>query len=162
VKATPLPCKTAQNPWVKKLNLMVGWMALFMPPFQRDVDNPAQVRVRRNSNPRNNPMNLSSTLPRKACSVFAVVAVLLVLSSRLMAAAPGGPTVTVNDQPVAVTVTGPVEVQGYVEVLNDALKTVFNKRVTGQMEPTHTRLSQISQSIQILINSTQHHPYFSS
>jgi hypothetical protein len=38
---------------------------------------------------------------------------------------PGGPTVTVN-QPVAVTVSGPVEVQGTVEVLNDALKTPFH------------------------------------
>jgi hypothetical protein len=85
-------------------------------------------------------MILPSSLPRKMCSVFAALTVLLVFSSRLTAAAPaaapGGPTVTLKE-PVAVTVTGPVEVQGYVEVLNDALKTAFNKRLIGQM-PANT------------------------
>ena len=41
-------------------------------------------------------------------------------------AAGGPPPVTINE-PVTVRVTGPVEVQGSVEVLNDALKTVFNR-----------------------------------
>jgi hypothetical protein len=45
---------------------------------------------------------------------------------------PGGPTVTVNE-PVAVTVAGPVEIQGSVEVLNDALKTVYNRTITGSV-----------------------------
>jgi hypothetical protein len=35
------------------------------------------------------------------------------------------------NEPVAVTVRGPVEVQGSVEVLTDALKTVFNKTISG-------------------------------
>lgn len=86
-------------------------------------------------------MILSSPLSKTACSAFAS---LLVVTSSVMAAVPGGPTVTVKD-PVAVTVTGPVSVQGSVgvtgpvsvqgsvEVLNDALKTAFNKRVSAQI-----------------------------
>ena len=57
-------------------------------------------------------MILSSLLPKKAGSAFASF---LVVTSSLMAATPGGPTVTVKD-PVAVTVTGPVDVQGSVGV----------------------------------------------
>jgi hypothetical protein len=88
----------------------------------------------------------SSPLAKTACSAFAS---LLVVTSSVMAAAPGGPTVTVKD-PVAVTVTGPVSVQGsvgvtgpvlvdgYVEVVNDSLKTVFNKRVTAQIQANFT------------------------
>lgn len=86
-------------------------------------------------------MILSSPLSKVACSAFVS---LLVVTSNVMAAAPGGPTVTVRE-PVAVTVTGPVSVQGSVgvngpvsvqgsvEVLNDSLKTAFNKRVTAQI-----------------------------
>jgi hypothetical protein len=43
-----------------------------------------------------------------------------------MFAASGPPPITVNE-PVAVTVTGPVEVHGSVEVLNDALKVPYNR-----------------------------------
>ena len=86
-------------------------------------------------------MILSSPLSKKACSALAS---LLVVTSSVMAAAPGGPTVKVKD-PVAVTVTGPVSVQGsvgvtgpvsvqgYVEVVNDASKIVFNKRVSAEI-----------------------------
>jgi hypothetical protein len=78
----------------------------------------------------------SLPLPRKVCRPSALVILLLAISSTWTAgAAPGGPNVTVND-PVAVTLTGPVEVQGSVEVINDALKTPFNKRMGGVMSPT--------------------------
>jgi hypothetical protein len=68
-----------------------------------------------------------------------IPALFLTLFSSVQAATtpttPGGPTVSVN-QPVAVTVTGPVEVQGTVEVLNDALRTPFSRVVTGSFLDT--------------------------
>lgn len=61
--------------------------------------------------------------------LLALPSIALLPLSSLAAAAnpPGGPTVTVNE-PLAVTVAGPVEVQGAVEVLNDALKVPYNRR----------------------------------
>src|SRR5687768_10344642 len=55
-----------------------------------------------------------------------VIAVFISALPAMFAAAGGPPPVTI-DQPVAVTVTGPVEVQGSVEVLNDALKVPYNR-----------------------------------
>ena len=82
-----------------------------------------------------NPM-LSSSNSRPAehagRSLFRAIAVMVPLLSLNLPAAesspPAGPTVNLNE-PVAVTVTNPVEVQGSVEVVNDALKTPFLKSV---------------------------------
>ena len=59
-------------------------------------------------------------------------AVVFCCASVLAAGAAGGPTVTINE-PLAVTVTSPVEVQGAVEVLNSGLRTPFLKTISASI-----------------------------
>ena len=59
-------------------------------------------------------------------SLRQLLAAILIPALPAMFAANGPPPITLNE-PVAVTVTGPVEVQGSVEVLNDALKVPYNR-----------------------------------
>jgi hypothetical protein len=74
-------------------------------------------------------MNLSPRLFSLLRSVATAVA-LCGASALPVEAAANGPTVTINE-PVAVTVTGPVEVEGTVEVLNSALRTPFHKTLSA-------------------------------
>jgi hypothetical protein len=56
---------------------------------------------------------------------------------------PGGPTVNLNE-PVAVTVTNAVEVQGSVEIVNDALKTPFQRGVSASIPAGANEIENIA------------------
>jgi hypothetical protein len=74
------------------------------------------------SHPQSNPVR------RQIGACIAILGATFFPISYLAAAAtpstPGGPTVTVNE-PVAVTLSGPVQVQGVVEVINDVLRPPY-------------------------------------
>jgi hypothetical protein len=79
----------------------------------------------------------SKSCPALSKGHFAIRAVatcvtLLALSLPAQPTAPGGPIVNLKE-PVAVTVTNPVEIQGSIEVVNDALKTPFQRGVNISM-----------------------------
>jgi len=116
------------------------------------------------------PMSSHTSVPvrRRFAACIAILGVALVPVSHSLGAAatpstPGGPTVTVNE-PVAVTVAGPVEVQGVVEVINDVLRQPYrvsrqqlisvgrNTEVTFDV-PTNKRL--IIETISILAKVTE-------